>query len=55
LHIQMETNAIGKLMGPMFAIKLKATLNTFLEELKAYIEDGEVSAKKRKQLAKAAA
>lgn len=55
LHIQMETNAVGLLMGPVFAIKLKATLNTFLEELKAYIEEGEVSAKKRKQLAKAAA
>lgn len=53
LHIQMETNAVGRLMGPMFAIKLKATLNTFLDELKAYIERDEVSSKKRKQLAKA--
>ena len=55
LHIQMETNAVGKVMGPMFAIKLKATLSTFLEELKNYTEKGEVSSKKRKQLAKVAA
>ena len=55
LHIQMETNALGKVMGPMFAIKLKTTLNTFLDELKVYIENDEVSSKKRKQLAKAAA
>jgi len=55
LNIQMETNAIGKIMGPMFAVKLKATLNTFLDELKDYVEDGKVSAKKKKQLAKAAA
>lgn len=55
LHIQMETNAVGKVMGPMFAIKLKSTLNTFLDELKDYIERDELSSKKRKQLAKAAA
>lgn len=55
LQIQLETNAIGKLMGPMFSIKLKATLDTFLEELQVFIEQGEVSSKKRKQLAKAAA
>lgn len=55
LHIQMETNAVGKVMGPMFSIKLKATLSTFLDELKNYIEKDEVSAKKRKQLAKVAA
>lgn len=55
LHIQMETNTIGKLMGPMFSIKLKATLETFLDELKVFVEQGQVSSKKRKQLAKAAA
>ncbi len=55
LHIQMETNAVGKVMGPMFAIKLKSTLNTFLEELQNFIERDEVSSKKRKQLAKVAA
>jgi len=55
LHIQMETNAVGRLMGPMFSIKLKAALNTFLDELKAYIERDEVSSKKRKQLAKTSA
>jgi len=55
LHIQMETNTLGRVMGPMFAIKLKTTLNTFLDELKVYIENDEVSSKKRKQLAKAAA
>lgn len=55
LHIQMETNAVGRLIGPMFSIKLKATLNTFLDELKAYIERDEVSSKKRKQLAKTGA
>lgn len=54
LDITMETNAIGKVMGPMFAIKLKATLNTFLEELTAYVERGEVSKKKARQLAKLA-
>ncbi len=54
LHIQMETSAVGKIMGPMFSIKLKSTLNSFLDELKAYAESGEVSNKKRKQLAKAA-
>ncbi|MEM7141022.1 MAG: SRPBCC family protein [Actinomycetota bacterium] len=55
LEITMETNAVGKVMGPMFAIKLKATLNTFLDELAAYIERGEVSKKKSRQLAKLAA
>ena len=55
LHIEMETNTLGRVMGPMFAIKLKTTLNTFLDELKVYIENDEVSSKKRKQLAKAAA
>jgi len=55
LHVQMETNALGTVMGPMFAIKLKTTLNTFLDELKVYIENDEVSSKKRKQLATAAA
>lgn len=54
LEITMDTNAVGKLMGPMFAIKLKSTLNTLLDELKVYVEQGELSAKKRKQLAKAA-
>ena len=55
LAIRMDTNAVGKVMGPMFAIKLKTTLNSFLEELKAYVEDGELSKRKQKQLAKAAA
>lgn len=55
LDITMETNALGKVMGPMFAIKLKQTLNTFLDELTAYVERGEVSKKKAKQLAKLAA
>lgn len=54
LDIQMETNAIGKVMGPMFRIRLKSTLDSFLTELKAYAEKGEISAKKRKQLTKAA-
>jgi hypothetical protein len=51
LHIQMVSNAVGKLMGPMFSIKLKSTLATFLDELKHYVEQGDVSSKKRKQLA----
>ncbi len=55
LDITMETNAIGKVMGPMFAIKLKQTLTTYLEELTNYVERGEVSKKKAKQLAKLAA
>ncbi|MEM8709280.1 MAG: SRPBCC family protein, partial [Actinomycetota bacterium] len=55
LNITLETNAVGKIMGPMFAIKLKATLNTYLEELTNYVERGEVSKKKAKQLAKLAA
>lgn len=55
LSITMETNALGKVMGPMFAVKLKATLTTFLGELKAYVETGQISAKKQKMLAKAAA
>ena len=55
LNITMETNAVGKVMGPMFAIKLKQTLNTYLEELTNYVERGEVSKKKTKQLAKLAA
>lgn len=55
LNIQMETNAIGKVMGPMFRIRLKSTLDGFLTELKAYAETGAISNKKRKQLAKAAA
>ena len=54
LNITMETNAIGKVMGPMFAIKLKSTLNGFLDELKAYVESGELSKRKQKQLAKVA-
>jgi len=53
LEVTIETNAVGKLMGPMFAIKLKSTLNTFLDELAAYVKTGEVSRKKTKQLAKA--
>ena len=55
LDITMETNAVGKVMGPMFAIKLKQTLNTYLVELTNYVERGEVSKKKAKQLAKLAA
>lgn len=55
LSITMETNAIGKVMGPMFAVKLKTTLNTFLDELAAFIERGEVSKKKQRMLAKVAA
>ncbi len=54
LNIRMETNAVGKVMGPMFAIKLKNTLDAFLGELKAYVESGELSKRKQKQLAKAA-
>lgn len=53
LNIEMETNAVGKVMGPMFAIKLRNTLDSFLGELKAYVEDGELSKRKRKMLAKA--
>lgn len=52
LNIRMETNTVGKVMGPMFAIKLKNTLDTFLTELKAYAENGELSSRKHKQLAK---
>ena len=52
LNIRMETNSVGKVMGPMFAIKLKNTLNTFLGELKAFAEQGELSSRKQKQLAK---
>jgi carbon monoxide dehydrogenase subunit G len=55
LNIAMETNTIGKVMGPMFAIKLKTTLNSFLDELKDYVENGQVSKRKQKQLAKIAA
>jgi hypothetical protein len=55
LSITMETNAIGKDMGPMFAVQLKATLNTFLDKLAAYIETGDISKKKQKMLAKVAA
>jgi carbon monoxide dehydrogenase subunit G len=52
LNIVMETNAIGKVMGPMFKIRVTNLLNTFLDELKAYAEEGVISAKKQKQLAK---
>ncbi|MFT7475178.1 MAG: hypothetical protein ACI81L_002115 [Verrucomicrobiales bacterium] len=55
MHIQMETTAVGKVIGPVFTIKLKATLNTFLEELKNFVENEEISSKKRKQLSRAAA
>ena len=55
LDITMETNAIGKVMGPMFKIRLTNTLDTFLDELKVYVESGAVSSKKQKQLAKVAA
>ncbi len=55
LNIEMETNAIGKVMGPMFKIRLTKTLDSFLTELKDYAERGEISAKKQKQLAKAGA
>ncbi len=55
LNIRMETNAVGKVMGPMFAIKLKNALNTFLAELKTFAEQGELSSRKQKQLAKAGA
>lgn len=54
LDIRMETNTIGKVMGPMFKIRLQSTLDTFLNELKVYAETGEISKKKQKQLAKAA-
>lgn len=54
LEITMNTTAAGKLTGPMFAVKLKSTLNSFLTELKNYVERGELSAKKSKMLAKAA-
>jgi hypothetical protein len=54
-QIRMETNVIGKAMGPMFALKLKKTLRTLLDELAEYVENGSVSRKKAKQLAKAAA
>ena len=54
LDITMNTNVIGKLLGPLFAIKLKSTLNAFLGELKDYVETGEISAKKAKMLTKAA-
>jgi hypothetical protein len=53
LTVTMETNTIGKVMGPLFSIKLKSTLDTFLDELAGYVESGEVSAKKSKQLATA--
>ncbi|MEM9562392.1 MAG: SRPBCC family protein [Actinomycetota bacterium] len=53
LSIRMETNVVGKVMGPMFAIKLKNTLDTFLVELKDFVERGELSNRKHKQLAKA--
>ena len=53
LNIRMETNTVGKVMGPMFAIKLKNTLDSFLTELKAFAERGELSSRKQKQLAKA--
>ncbi len=53
LNIRMETNTVGKVMGPMFAIKLKNTLDTFLQELKAFAERGELSSRKQKQLVKA--
>lgn len=53
LNIRMETSTVGKVMGPMFAIKLKNTLDTFLTELKAFAERGELSSRKQKQLAKA--
>ncbi len=53
LSISMETNTIGKVMGPMFAIRLKNALDTFLTELKSYAEAGELSSRKQKQLAKA--
>lgn len=55
LDITMETNAVGKVMGPMFAVRLRNTLNTFLVELTDYVERGEVSKKKAKQLTKLAA
>ena len=55
LDITMETNAIGKVMGPMFAVRVRGTINTFLAELADYVERGEVSKKKAKQLAKLAA
>ena len=53
LDIRMETNALGKVMGPMFAIKLKNTLDSYLTELQAFAERGELSSRKQKQLAKA--
>ena len=52
LNIRMETNTVGKVMGPMFAIKLRNTLDTFLQELKVFAERGELSSRKQKQLAK---
>jgi hypothetical protein len=55
LHMQMETTTVGKVMGPAFSIKSKATLNTFLDELRHFVESEELSAKKRKQLSKTTA
>lgn len=54
LSIEMQTNAVGKVMGPAFAIKLKSTLSTLLDEMQDYVESGELSSRKRRQLAKAA-
>jgi Polyketide cyclase / dehydrase and lipid transport len=49
----METNTVGKVMGPMFALRIKSTLSTLLDELAVFVEQGDVSTKKAKQLAKA--
>jgi Polyketide cyclase / dehydrase and lipid transport len=49
----METNTVGKIMGPVFALKINSTLSTLLDELATFVEQGELSMKKAKQLAKA--
>ena len=52
LTADMDMNAIGKLMAPVFKMKLGSLGKRVLDDLKVYAESGKPSESKEKQLAK---
>lgn len=52
MKIDLTTGGIGKIMTPILKNQMGKAGSTMLDELKAYVERGEISAKKKKQLAK---
>lgn len=54
MKMNLTTGGIGKVMTPILKNQMGKAGSTMLDELKVYIERGEISAKKKKQLAKLA-